>query len=204
MLRRRYILYHFPLLTLPPPPLTHTKYLSLSSHYREQPLLHSFGQQRVTSKPTAPTIPLTSTSTSMLFHSLHDVQSFAQLESTQQELDQRRSIAQSSRNSYMSNATGSVSGGGGSTTVRARPHNRNKPSPLQQPDPSRDRGFDSINAVAGRLLSQLTSSARFHGDLNVDLNELCTNLVPFPKMPYLCAGLSPRRHHPQPGEIPQE
>ena len=50
-----------------------------------------------------------------------------------------------------------------------------------------------MNDVAGRVLSQLTSSSRFHGEMNVDLNEICTNLVPFPRMPFLSAALSPNR-----------
>ena len=58
---------------------------------------------------------------------------------------------------------------------------------------AKDRGFDAMNAVAGRVVSQLTCSSRFHGDLNVDLNEICTNLVPFPRLPFLTAALSPRR-----------
>ena len=32
------------------------------------------------------------------------------------------------------------------------------------------------------MLCHLTSSARFHGDMNVDLNEVYTNLVPFPRL----------------------
>ena len=53
-----------------------------------------------------------------------------------------------------------------------------------------DRGFDEMNSVAGRMLSQLTASSRFSGELNVDLNEIGTNLVPFPRLPFISAGLS--------------
>jgi tubulin epsilon len=35
------------------------------------------------------------------------------------------------------------------------------------------------------------SSARFEGSLNVDLNEITMNLVPFPKLHYLVASQSP-------------
>lgn len=58
---------------------------------------------------------------------------------------------------------------------------------------SRDKGFDDMNAVAARMLCHLTSSSRFHGDMNVDMNEICTNLVPFPKMHFLMSALSPQR-----------
>lgn len=45
--------------------------------------------------------------------------------------------------------------------------------------------FDSMNALVGRMLSELTASMRFSGSLNLDLNELATTLVPFPKMHFL-------------------
>ena len=35
------------------------------------------------------------------------------------------------------------------------------------------------------------SSARFEGSLNVDLNEITMNLVPFPKLHYLVANQTP-------------
>ncbi|GMI01146.1 hypothetical protein TrLO_g3844 [Triparma laevis f. longispina] len=52
-------------------------------------------------------------------------------------------------------------------------------------------GFDEMNNVVARLLTDLTASMRFAGDLNTDLNEITTNLVPFPRMHYLCPSLAP-------------
>lgn len=57
----------------------------------------------------------------------------------------------------------------------------------------RDKGFNDMNDVAARMLCHLTSSSRFHGDMNVDLNEICTNLVPFPRLKFLMSALSPQR-----------
>lgn len=54
-----------------------------------------------------------------------------------------------------------------------------------------DSGFDSMNSLVARLLTDLTASMRFAGDLNVDLNEITTNLVPFPRMHYLLSSVSP-------------
>jgi hypothetical protein len=54
-------------------------------------------------------------------------------------------------------------------------------------------GFDSMNGVVASLLTDLTASARFPGSLNVDLNEITTNLVPFPRLHYLISALSPLR-----------
>ena len=45
-----------------------------------------------------------------------------------------------------------------------------------------DKGFNEMNAIAARMLCHLTSSSRFHGDMNVDMNEICTNLIPFPQL----------------------
>ena len=57
----------------------------------------------------------------------------------------------------------------------------------------KDKGFDAINAVAARMLCNLTSASRFHGEMNVDLNEIYTNLVPFPKLHFLMTALSIRQ-----------
>jgi tubulin epsilon len=69
-------------------------------------------------------------------------------------------------------------------------------APMGIEDPRKlpkDRGFDEMNAVAARMLCHLTSSSRFHGDMNVDMNEICTNLVPFPRLQFLMTALSPQR-----------
>lgn len=63
--------------------------------------------------------------------------------------------------------------------------------PLQRA--KKDKGFDDMNAIAARMLCQLTSSSRFHGEMNVDLNEICTNLIPFPRLRFLMTALSPQR-----------
>ena len=52
-------------------------------------------------------------------------------------------------------------------------------------------GFDAMNGVAAHMLTHLTAGVRFSGELNVDLNEISTNLVPFPRVHYLTASLSP-------------
>lgn len=48
-----------------------------------------------------------------------------------------------------------------------------------------------MNGLVARLLTDLTASMRFAGDLNVDLNEITTNLVPFPRLHYLLSSISP-------------
>eukprot|EP01038_Epipyxis_sp_PR26KG_P013995 gene13995-18768_t len=57
----------------------------------------------------------------------------------------------------------------------------------------RDKGFDAINGVAARMLCHLTSSSRFHGEMNVDMNEIYSNLVPFPRLHFLMTALSVRQ-----------
>ncbi|KAG6580075.1 tubulin epsilon chain-like [Phytophthora cinnamomi] len=51
--------------------------------------------------------------------------------------------------------------------------------------------FGEMNNIVARLLTNLTSSMRFEGSLNVDLNEITTNLVPFPKLHFLLSSMSP-------------
>jgi tubulin epsilon len=54
-----------------------------------------------------------------------------------------------------------------------------------------EKPFDSMNNIVANMLLNLTSSSRFEGSLNVDLNEITMNLVPFPRMHYLVSSLSP-------------
>ena len=53
------------------------------------------------------------------------------------------------------------------------------------------RPWDAMNGIAANLLLNLTAGARFDGALNVDINEVTTNLVPFPKMHFLLSSMSP-------------
>ena len=53
------------------------------------------------------------------------------------------------------------------------------------------RPWDAMNGIAANLLLNLTAGMRFDGALNVDINEVTTNLVPFPKMHFLLSSMSP-------------
>jgi len=77
-------------------------------------------------------------------------------------------------------ATGSAYGASGAPTVAngGDPH-------------AKLRAFDEMNNVVGGLLANLTASMRFDGLLNVDLNEITTNLVPFPRMHFLLPAMAP-------------
>uniref|UniRef100_A0A8C4KCB1 Tubulin epsilon chain n=1 Tax=Dromaius novaehollandiae TaxID=8790 RepID=A0A8C4KCB1_DRONO len=54
-----------------------------------------------------------------------------------------------------------------------------------------EKPFDAMNNIIANLLLNLTSSARFEGSLNMDLNEISMNLVPFPRLHYLVSSLTP-------------
>lgn len=54
-----------------------------------------------------------------------------------------------------------------------------------------EKPFDKMNNIAAHLITHLTSSIRFEGSLNVDLNEITMNLVPFPRLHFLVPSLSP-------------
>ena len=51
--------------------------------------------------------------------------------------------------------------------------------------------YDGMNTVAANLLTNLTASMRFDGTLNVDLNEITTNLVPFPRVNFVMSAIAP-------------
>lgn len=51
--------------------------------------------------------------------------------------------------------------------------------------------FDTMNNIVANMLLNLTASPRFEGSLNVDINEITMNLVPFPRMHFLVPSLTP-------------
>merc|ERR1711881_668505 len=51
--------------------------------------------------------------------------------------------------------------------------------------------YSDINMVISKAISSMTASLRFDGELNVDLNEFQTNLVPFPRLHFMTTGLAP-------------
>ncbi|XP_069742929.1 tubulin epsilon chain [Narcine bancroftii] len=55
----------------------------------------------------------------------------------------------------------------------------------------KEKPFDAMNNIVANLLLNLTSSSRFEGSLNMDLNEITMNLVPFPRLHYLVSSLTP-------------
>lgn len=51
--------------------------------------------------------------------------------------------------------------------------------------------WDGMNGIAANLLLNLTAGMRFDGALNVDINEITMNLVPFPRLHFLLSSMSP-------------
>jgi len=51
--------------------------------------------------------------------------------------------------------------------------------------------YKTINRVIAQIISSMTTSLRFPGSLNVDLNEFKTNLVPYPRIHFLTCSLAP-------------
>lgn len=55
--------------------------------------------------------------------------------------------------------------------------------------------FDEMNGLVAQLLSNITCAMRFPGPLNMDINEITTNLVPYPRLNFLVSSLAPLRIH---------
>jgi tubulin epsilon len=51
--------------------------------------------------------------------------------------------------------------------------------------------YDRMNNLAANALLNLTSGMRFEGSLNVDMNDITMNMVPFPKLHFLLPSMSP-------------
>merc|ERR1712025_1301742 len=51
--------------------------------------------------------------------------------------------------------------------------------------------YNNLNRVISKVISSMTSALRFEGELNVDMNEFQTNLVPFPRLHFMTTSLAP-------------
>merc|ERR1719464_1787945 len=51
--------------------------------------------------------------------------------------------------------------------------------------------YDTLNRMFSKVISSMTASLRFAGELNVDLNEFQTNLVPFPRLHFMITSMAP-------------
>lgn len=51
--------------------------------------------------------------------------------------------------------------------------------------------YDRMNSLAANVVLNMTAGMRFEGSLNVDMNDISNNLVPFPKLHFLQSSLSP-------------
>ncbi|XP_002128990.2 tubulin epsilon chain [Ciona intestinalis] len=56
---------------------------------------------------------------------------------------------------------------------------------------NKEKPFDHMNNIVANMLLNMTSHCRFDGALNVDLNEIAMNLVPFPRLHYLVPSVAP-------------
>ena len=51
--------------------------------------------------------------------------------------------------------------------------------------------YGDLNSLVSRVMSGITCSLRFPGQLNSDLRKLATNLIPFPRMHFFLVGFAP-------------
>jgi len=51
--------------------------------------------------------------------------------------------------------------------------------------------YTNLNRLIAQVVSTLTASLRFQGDLNVDLNEFQVNLVPYPRIHFMMQSFAP-------------
>merc|ERR1719277_1680796 len=51
--------------------------------------------------------------------------------------------------------------------------------------------YADLNVIVSKVISSMAASLRFDGELNVDLGEFQTNLVPFPRLHFMTTALAP-------------
>jgi tubulin epsilon len=61
-------------------------------------------------------------------------------------------------------------------------------------DKAEKKPYDKMNSIIAHLLCNLTCSMRFEGSLNVDINDITMNLVPFPRLHFMLSSVSPLFH----------
>ena len=61
-------------------------------------------------------------------------------------------------------------------------------------DNKKKKPYDEMNSIIAHLISSLTCSMRFEGTLDVDINDITMNLVPFPRQHFIMSSLSPLYH----------
>ena len=64
--------------------------------------------------------------------------------------------------------------------------------------------FDLMNDMIAQFILNLTACARFEGPLNLDLSDVATNMVPFPKLLYLMSSQAPIAGAPGPFSLKVE
>lgn len=77
--------------------------------------------------------------------------------------------------------------GGGETSSSNNNHNDYSvanPTATKMP-------FDEMNAIAAQMFSNLTSGVRFPGQLNLDISDIITNMVPYPRLQFLVPSIAP-------------
>eukprot|EP00466_Bigelowiella_natans_P016589 jgi/Bigna1/37395/e_gw1.19.48.1 len=85
----------------------------------------------------------------------------------------------------------SKDGGGGLGGGGAQKANKSLLSDGTSKKKEKENAFAQMNTIGAHLLCNLTCSMRFEGHLNVDLNEITMNLVPFPKLHLLLSSIAP-------------
>merc|ERR1712026_26006 len=51
--------------------------------------------------------------------------------------------------------------------------------------------YDVLTRIIAKTISSMTAALRYDGELNVDMNEFQTNLVPFPRLHFMTTSLAP-------------
>jgi tubulin alpha len=51
--------------------------------------------------------------------------------------------------------------------------------------------YEHLNKIIAKVVSSMTAALRFEGEMNVDMNEFQTNLVPFPRLHFMTTSLAP-------------
>jgi len=64
--------------------------------------------------------------------------------------------------------------------------------------------YETLNRLISKAVSSMTASLRFQGELNMDLQEFQTNLVPFPRLHFMITSMAPVTTEKKKQTMPQD
>lgn len=110
-------------------------------------------------------------------------------------IENKNNLKGNNKNSDLININSTTKNSNNNNNINNQVPNYNKKkSELVDLSGAKKKPYDRMNSIIAHVLCNLTCSMRFEGSLNVDINDITMNLVPFPRMHFMLSSISPLYH----------